>query len=67
MFCLDLFMYDLYKVLQFFRASVTEARSQETLEQTHQRQEKDRTLTSAARSNETPAQKTLRNEKNKLE
>ena len=60
-------MHDLYKVLQSFRASTSKTRSQETQEQTHQRQEKDRTQTSAARSIETAIEKCLRNRTNRLE
>ena len=50
-----------------FREATAKARSKEKLAQRQQRQEKDRTLTSASRSNETLVQKSLRNRTNRLE
>ena len=60
-------MYGIYKVLYYFREATAKTRSQETLAQRHQRQEKDRALTSATRSIETAVEKCLRNRANRLE
>ena len=59
-------MYGIYKVLYIFREATAKTRSQETLAQRHQRQEKDRALTSAIRSIETAVEKCLRNRTNRL-
>ena len=66
-FCLNILMYGIYKVLYIFREATAKARSQETVAQRHHRQEKDRVSTSATRSIETAVEKCLRNRTNRLE